>query len=311
MFLTIIYPILVAISLFFAPITILLVSVLVFRKAKDFTKIREGVRKVKNGDLGHKIEIAKKGEFKDLAEDINSISDGLDQAIDNELKSERLKSELITNVSHDIRTPLTSIITYIDLLKNEDDEAKKEEYIKVLDAKAHRLKSLTDDLFEASKVSSGNIPVNFRRIDIVSLIKQGLGEMSDKIESNQLEFIVESEVEEIFVYADGDLLWRAIENLLSNIFKYSLKNSRVYIDLRKRDDRIYLSIKNISAYKLNITSEELMERFKRGDESRTSEGSGLGLSIVESLIELQKGRFRLDIDGDLFKTTIDLPEYRQ
>ena len=300
--------VLVAFPLFF--ITIPFGAYFLLREMRKFTLIKEGVEKIKDGELTHKIVIEKDGEFKDLAENINTISEGLDNAIDNELKSERLKAELITNVSHDIRTPLTSIITYIDLLKNEEDEEKRREYIGIIESKSNRLKTLTDNLFEASKVSSGSIPVNLTKINIVSLLSQGLGELNDKIEENNLEFIMKTDSEELNVRADGDLLWRAIENLLSNIFKYSLKNSRIYIDIVDNEDSIEFTMKNISAYKLNITAEELMERFKRGDESRTSEGSGLGLSIAESLIDIQGGSFELEIDGDLFKTIIVLPKYK-
>lgn len=225
------------------------------------------------------------------------------------MKSERLKTELITNVSHDIRNPLTSIITYVDLLKHEKDQVKASEYLEVLDQKAQRLKLLTDDLFEASKASSGNIPVQLDKIDIVSLITQGLGEVNDKIEAMDLNIKLNHPDYKVYVTADGKLLWRSIENILSNIFKYALERSRVYIDIEDMDNEIRISFKNISAYELNITADELMERFKRGDESRNSQGSGLGLSIARNLIELQKGRFTIHVDGDLFKAIINLPKF--
>ncbi len=250
-----------------------------------------------------------KGEFAGLADNINSITDGLKKAVASELKSERLKTELITNVSHDIRTPLTSIITYVDLLKQEKDPERIEEYIDVLDQKAKRLKVLTDDLFDAAKASSGNIPVTFERIDIVSLITQGLGEVNDKIEALNLDIKLRYPEDKVYITADGKLLWRSIENLLSNIFKYALRESRVYIDIEDAGNEILLTFKNISAYELNITAEELMERFKRGDESRSSQGSGLGLSIAKSLIEIQKGKFTIQIDGDLFKAVISMPKH--
>jgi len=234
----------------------------------------------------------------------------LKKAVDSELKSERLKTELITNVSHDIRTPLTSIITYVDLLKNENDPSKAGEYIEVLDQKSKRLKMLTDDLFEAAKASSGNIPVQLDRIDIVSLITQGLGEVNDKIEDSNLEFRFNHPKDKVYITADGKLLWRSIENVLSNIFKYALKGSRVYIDIEDLGSEILLTFKNISAYELNISADELMERFKRGDESRLSQGSGLGLSIAKSLIDIQKGRFTIQVDGDLFKSMIYMPKHK-
>lgn len=302
------YPILIALTFFMFPVTIGVAAWFTLKKVKSFQAIQEGVGKIKAGDLHHRIEINQEGEFKELADNINSITDGLNKAVENELKSERLKTELITNVSHDIRTPLTSIITYVDLLKYEDDPTKIKEYVEVLDQKSKRLKTLTDDLFEASKASSENIPVHLEKIDIVSLMNQGLGEVSDKIEELDLDFKLNFPQEKVFVTADGKLLWRSIENLLSNIFKYSLKGSRVYISIEDLGNECLVTFKNISAHELNISADELMERFKRGDESRSTQGSGLGLSIAKSLIEIQKGRFKIEIDGDLFKAMIYLPK---
>ena len=303
------YPIVIALTVFMFPITIGAAAWFAFKKVKSFQAIKEGVEKIKDGDLHHRIDVEDKGEFARLAENINRITDGLKKAVDSELKSERLKTELITNVSHDIRTPLTSIITYVDLLKTEKDPSKADEYIDVLDQKSKRLKILTDDLFEAAKASSGDIPVQLEKIDIISLITQGLGEVNDKIESLNLEFKINYPQDKVYLTADGRLLWRSIENLLSNIFKYALKGSRVYIDIEDLGSEVLVTFKNISAYELNITADELMERFKRGDESRFSEGSGLGLSIAKSLIELQKGKFSIQVDGDLFKSTIRMPKH--
>lgn len=305
------YPILIAATFFIFPVTIGFAAWFALKKIKAFQAIQEGVERIKNGDIHHSIEVDGKGEFSRLAANINSITDGLNKAVDNELKSERLKTELITNVSHDIRTPLTSIITYVDLLKQENDPLKMAEYIEVLEQKSKRLKVMTDDLFEAAKASSGNIPVHLEKIDIVSLINQGLGEVSDKIEEADLIFKMNQPKEKVFLSADGRLLWRSIENVLSNIFKYALKGSRVYIDIEDQGNEILLTFKNISAYELNISADELMERFTRGDESRLSEGSGLGLSITKSLIEIQKGRFLIQVDGDLFKAVIYMPKYKQ
>jgi signal transduction histidine kinase len=302
------YPVLIALTFFMFPITIGIAAWFALKKVKSFKAIKDGVERIKDGDLNHSIDVGGKGEFARLAANINSITDGLKNAVDSELKSERLKAELITNVSHDIRTPLTSIITYVDLLKKEKDPAKTEGYIEVLDQKSKRLKILTDDLFDAAKASSGNIPVQFERIDIVSLITQGLGEVSDKIEALDLEFRPHFPKEKVHIVADGKLMWRSIENLLSNIFKYALRGSRVYIDIEDLGNEILLTFKNISAYELNISADELMERFKRGDESRSSQGSGLGLSIAKSLIDLQKGKFMIQIDGDLFKAMIYMPK---
>lgn len=304
------YPILVALTFFMFPVTIGLAAWFAFKKIKSFHTIKEGVEKIKDGDIHYSIHVDGKGDFGRLAANINSITDGLKKAVDNELKSERLKTELITNVSHDIRTPLTSIITYVDLLKKEKDPSKVEEYIEVLEQKSKRLKILTDDLFEAAKASSGNIPVHFERIDIISLITQGLGEVNDKIEALDLDFKLSYPKDKVYIMADGKLLWRSVENLLSNIFKYALKQSRVYIDIEDLGNEILLSFKNISAYELNISADELMERFKRGDESRLSQGSGLGLSIAKSLIDIQKGRFSIQVDGDLFKAMIYLPKHK-
>lgn len=304
------YPILVAITFFMFPVTLGVAAWFANKKVKSFNAINEGVKRIKEGDILHSIEVNGKGEFAKLAANINSITDGLKNAVESELKSERLKTELITNVSHDIRTPLTSIITYVDLLKNEKNPMKVEEYVDVLDQKSKRLKILTDDLFEATKASSGNIPVNFVKIDIVSLINQGLGEVNDKIEALDLDFKKNFPKEKVYITADGKLLWRSIENILSNIFKYALRGSRVYISIEDTDNDILLTFKNISAYELNISADELMERFKRGDESRSSQGSGLGLSIAKSLIEIQKGKFNIQIDGDLFKAMIYLPKHK-
>ena len=300
----VLYPIIAGLTFFMLPITIAVAAWLALKKVKDYDEVKEGIKAVKSGDLNYQINIPGDGEFAHLAADINSITDGLNKAVESEIKSERLKSELITNVSHDLRTPLTAIITYVDLLKQETDQDKAKEYIEIIDQKSQRLKTLTDDLFEAAKVSSGDIPVNFEKIDIVSLITQGLGEFDDKIQAQKLEFKLSHSQDKMFVQADGKLLWRAVENLLSNIFKYAQEGSRVYIDIEDLDSEIKLTLKNISAFELNVSADELMERFKRGDEARSSQGSGLGLSIASSLIEIQNGSFQVDIDGDLFKVTL-------
>jgi signal transduction histidine kinase len=315
------YPIILALPILINPVsspfTILLIPVtmgvalwLAIKKVEEFNKIRDGVEKIKDGDVYHKIEPCNDKELAKLALNINSIADGLNKSIDNELKSQRLKTELISNVSHDIRTPLTSIITYIDLLKKEGLNSENAlEYLDVLEQKSSRLKTLTDDLFEASKASSGDIPVNIEQIDVTSLINQTMGELNDKILISGLDFRINYPSDNIYVKADGKLLWRVIENIMSNILKYALENSRVYIDVLVSDNTISIIFKNISSYELNIDSYELMERFKRGDESRNSEGSGLGLSIAKSLVELQNGKFNIEIDGDLFKVIIVLPKY--
>jgi signal transduction histidine kinase len=302
------YPLLILATFFMFPITIGIAAWFSFKKIQSFNAIKDGVERIKNGEIHHNIEVAGEGEFARLASNINSITDGLEKAVDSKLQSERLKTELITNVSHDIRTPLTSIITYVDLLKREKDPSKMEEYIEVLEQKSNRLKVLTDDLFDAAKASSGNIPFHLEQIDIGSLITQGLGEVSEKIEEMELDFRFNVPKEKTYIMADGKLLWRSIENVLSNIFKYALKGSRVYVNIEDLGNEVLLTFKNISAYELNIPADELMERFKRGDESRASQGSGLGLSIAKSLIDLQKGKFMIEIDGDLFKSMIYMPK---
>ena len=279
---------------------------------KVFINIRDGAEKIRAGELTYNIPELGIPELRALAGTINQIADGLKNAVSSQVKAERMKAELITNVSHDLKTPLTSIITYVDLLKNEGLQSENAgKYLGIIDSKSQRLKSLTEDLFEAAKATSGNITVNFEKLNVASLISQGLGELSDKIETSGLIFRTNFPAENVYVNADGRLLWRVIENLLSNVFKYALLNSRVYIDVIQTAETVKIVVKNISAYELNVNADELMERFKRGDASRHSEGSGLGLSIAKSLTELQNGNFNLNIDGDLFKATIELPAVSQ
>ena len=225
------------------------------------------------------------------------------------MKSERLKTELITNVSHDIKTPLTSIINYVDLLKTEDIQNEKaNEYIKILEQKSQRLKKLIEDLVEASKASSGNVKLNLENISIKELFNQTIGEFEDKLESKRLNIEVNMPNTDLRVNADSRYLYRIVENLFSNITKYALDGSRVYIDIKEKTDVIEIALKNISKDKLNISSEELMQRFVRGDKSRYTEGSGLGLSIAQSLTELQGGKFDITVDGDLFKVIMTWPK---
>jgi signal transduction histidine kinase len=283
---------------------------IIYNKVTHFHKIQEGLQVAKSGDYDFKIRLEGKGEFRQLSEDINDLTSGLKTAVENEVRSERLKTELITNVSHDIKTPLTSIISYVDLLKREglnSDNAPK--YLEVLERKSNRLKNLTEDLFEAAKATSGSIEPKFERVHINSLIEQLLGEMDEKISESNLIFKVSATNEKIYAMADGRLLSRVMENLLSNIFKYTLKGSRVYIEISEDEDNVTISFKNISSTELNIPVNELMERFKRGDESRSSEGSGLGLAIAKSLMEVQEGSLELSIDGDLFKAEIRLNKF--
>ena len=247
-----------------------------------------------------------RGELKEVARELNDISGGLTNAIEEAMKSERLKTELITNVSHDIKTPLTSIINYVDLMKQENIENEKiKEYLEILDNKSQRLKKLTEDLVEASKASSGNIKLNIEKLNIKELIKQVRGEFEDKFEQIGLEIIENLPDTEIYIEADSRYMYRVMENMYVNISKYALENSRVYIDVKEENDNVKIELKNISKDKLNISVDELMQRFVRGDSARTTEGSGLGISIANSLTTLQKGKFDIYLDGDLFKVVIE------
>ena len=282
----------------------------VYIKVKKFEIIQAGLKVAKNGDYDNKIIVEGTGEFTQLAEDINEMSSGLKTAVQNEVKSEKLKTELITNVSHDIKTPLTSIMSYIDLLKREglgSDNAPK--YLEVLDRKSKRLKTLTEDLFEAAKATSGSIEPKFAKVNINALVSQILGELDEKINESELIFKVDAANKKVYAWADGRLLSRVMENLLSNIFKYAIKGSRVYINITETQKEARVSFKNVSAYELNIPAEELMERFKRGDESRSSEGSGLGLAIARSLMEIQEGVLEISIDADLFTAEVVLKKW--
>ncbi len=282
----------------------------VYTKVGKFQTIQEGLKIAKTGDYDYKIELEGSGEFTQMAEDINAMTSGMKIAVQNEVKSERLKTELITNVSHDIKTPLTSIISYVDLLKREGlNSSNAPKYLDVLDRKSNRLKTLTEDLFEAAKATSGSIEPKFQKVNVNALISQILGELDEKIQEANLIFKVTSSGDRIYAKADGRLLSRVMENLLSNIFKYALKESRVYIEISQVEKEVIISFKNISSYELNMPVEELMERFKRGDESRSSEGNGLGLAIAKSLMEIQGGLLVLNIDGDLFKAEIKLSKY--
>lgn len=286
----------------------------VFYKIKRYNRRQENIKntlkEIYEGKEIDKInEEELTGILKEMAIYVNDISDGFSNAVEQNLKSERLKTELITNVSHDIKTPLTSIINYVDLLKNEQIKDEKiKEYIEILDKKSQRLKKLTEDLVEASKFSSGNIKLNIEDINVKELINQTAGEFEDRFKQKGLILECKIPEEQIKIKADNRYMYRIMDNLFSNITKYALENSRVYIDVFKNQEKIKIEIKNISKEKLNISSEELMQRFVRGDKSRHTEGSGLGLSIAESLAKLQGGSFSIIIDGDLFKVNIEFPQ---
>ena len=270
-------------------------------------KIMVGAKAAAEGKLTYKIDEKGRGHLKELAHDINNIKEGLKKSVENEMKSENMKTELITNVSHDLKTPLTSIINYIDLLKREEIETENaRDYINILDKKAQRLKVLIEDLFEASKAASGAMELNITKIDIGQLLKQSLGENDERFRERNLDIKLNLPDEKIFINADGKRLYRVFENLLSNIVKYSLSNTRVYIDMFKENDEVTIIMKNISAYELSFDTNEITNRFKRGDSSRSTDGSGLGLAIAKSIIELHNGSFKVEADGDLFKSIIKL-----
>lgn len=282
------------------------------RKAVERYQILQGVRKISSGSLEYKIDLTElHGANQVLGEAINNIGEGLHHAVDDSTKNERMKADLITNVSHDIKTPLTSIINYVNLIKREDIQNERvKEYVRILDEKSMRLKQLTEDLVEASKISSGNIKLDFQTIDFVELIYQTGGEFNEKFETKNLTIVTKLPKKSVLVYADGRQLYRVIENLYNNAAKYALQETRVYVELAVEGENAVFSIKNVSEKSLaleNAAVEDLTERFIRGDESRTTEGSGLGLSIAKNLTQLMKGQFSIGVDGDLFKATIIFP----
>ena len=281
---------------------------LFIRALRSLKEIMVSVKESAKGNFSYALDLNKiSPSFLNFAEDVANIQEGFKNAVDDAVKGERMKAELITNVSHDLKTPLTSIISYVDLLKNENLENERAgAYVEVLHEKSYRLKQLIEDLIEASKASSGNLTVEKMRVDYKQLTLQAMGEMEDKTDAMGLIFKVSCE-EPIFINADGGHMWRILENLLSNVIKYSMPNSRVYVDIFKMDGYGVLVMKNISAAPIDFDETRLTERFVRGDESRTTEGSGLGLSITQSLAEIQGGSFGIQVDGDLFKSIVSIP----
>ncbi len=297
-------------SIYTAPLLSIALSVISIFIIKDkvnkIEQIRNGIDKIKNGNIEHKIEIKKDLLFDDIVKDINEIGKTINIAVEERLKSERMKNELITNVSHDLKTPLTAIINYISLMKKEDIQPKHlKDYVQVLDKRSQRLKILIEDLFEASKIGSNNIELNLEENDINQLLTQTLVEMEDYINESKLDFIVNTPDKEVYILADGKKTFRVFENIISNILKYSLEKTRVYIDLVESDKKVHISFKNISKYQLNFDPDEITERFTRGDLSRNTEGSGLGLAIAKGLVQAQGGELKVDIIGDLFIVNID------
>ena len=273
-----------------------------------FGILLESARKMGKGDLNTKVEDKLMiGCFRDFAGDLNDLADVAVVAAQKQLKSERMKTELITNVSHDIKTPLTSIINYVDLLQKPHTEEEGDQYLEVLDRQSQRLKKLVEDLMDMSKASTGNMTVEITRVDAVESVNQALGEFSDKLERARLYPVFRHTEDSVPMMADGKLVWRVLSNLLGNAVKYAMPGTRVYLDLNRVGGNVVISLKNISKEELNVNAEELMERFVRGDVSRNTEGSGLGLNIAKSLMELQKGQLQMLVDGDLFKVTLIFP----
>lgn len=288
-------------------------GVFLLRRNAEQAEIVEGIHRIRDGEAEYKVDAdSLHGANKEVAVAVNNIGEGIRKAVKTSMEDERLKTELITNVSHDLKTPLTSIISYVDLLKRlhiQEEPAKG--YIDILDSKAQRLKQLTDDLVEASRISSGSIVLEKEKLNLTELINQGIGEFSEKMEECGLQVVFEEADAPAYIYADSRRMWRVMENLFNNICKYALEGTRVYIDMAKEEGKIEVSIKNISRQQMSVRPDELTERFIRGDSSRTTEGSGLGLSIAKSLVQVHGGSFQILMDGDLFKVLLSFPEYSE
>ncbi|MEY8538609.1 HAMP domain-containing sensor histidine kinase [Lactococcus muris] len=300
----------IVLYLFVLVIYLLLIFIYLLRRLAMFNQTVKIIEVIAQGENAEMLNIKPKGKtvFREISENLKTINEEVKSSKSQQIKSERLKTELITNVSHDLRTPLTSIITSVDLLRNADlSQDEKDKYVEVIDQKSKRLKVLIDDLFEVSKMASGNIELKKSKVDLVQLLDQSLAELSEKIESSSLKFITQTD-KELFASVDGDKMWRVFENLIHNILKYSMENTRVYISGHKNDKgMIDLIFKNISREELGEDSQELSQRFKRGDLSRNTTGSGLGLAIAQSIVEAHDGHFLLETDGDLFKIILSLP----
>ena len=269
-------------------------------------RIKKGIEEISSGNMSYQIPLeGLRGSNRVLAEKLNDIGTGLNKAVEEGMKNERLKTDLITNVSHDIKTPLTSIINYVDILKRFNiEDPQIQGYLDILEAKAQRLKTLTEDVVEASKVSSGNITLEYMDVNLAEMIQQTEGEFEEKFTARSLSIVTNLPEEPAVIHVDGRRLWRVLENVFGNAAKYAMPGTRVYADLRLGEDTVDFSLKNVSEQQLNISADELTERFIRGDISRSTEGSGLGLSIAKSLVEMQGGRFELYLDGDLFRVNI-------
>lgn len=281
------------------------------KKSLDISIINDGLKKINAGDLEYNLTNVGEREVKELVNNINQIKDGYKIALNEKVRNEKLKTELISNVSHDLKTPLTSIINYVNILndRNITDEERKD-YLTILDKNSKRLKSLIEDLFEVSKLNSGKMTIEKQEIDIVSLVHQGVGEYSNLYEEKNLEFKVSSNEDEIFVDLDGKLMSRVFENIIVNALKYSLNNTRVYIDINARENSVEVSFKNISNYEMDFNTQDIFERFARADKSRNSsvEGSGMGLAITKSIVELHNGSIKIEVEGDMFKIYLIIPK---
>ncbi|GAF11583.1 sensory transduction protein kinase [Bacillus sp. JCM 19045] len=281
---------------------------MLFKRVGYFNQIVAQARNIVAGQSTEALPVKGHSVLAELASSLNQMKEGVRTSRTQQAKSERLKTELITNVSHDLRTPLTSVITYTELLKNDNlSEEERNAYIDIIDRKSQRLKVLIEDLFEASKMASGSIELNKANVDLKQLLTQTLAENSQAIEASSLQFRVNEQTEPLTAYVDGQKLWRVFDNLIVNILNYSLAETRVYINARKEGNQIQISFKNITRYELGANTDELLERFKRGDTSRNTEGSGLGLAIAKSIVDLHDGDLTLEVDGDLFKATVILP----
>ncbi|UAL52252.1 HAMP domain-containing histidine kinase [Bacillus sp. OVS6] len=281
------------------------VVLFMFKRIGYFNKIVANSNDIMLGNLETDLPVKGKTALATLASNMNALKHGVKTSHQKQVKSERLKTELITNVSHDLRTPLTSIISYTELLKNPNlSEEERDSYVQIVDRKSQRLKILIDDLFEASKMASGNIDLVKQKVDIAQLLQQALAEYNEAISQSSLQFRVTHSDEPVYAVVDGQKMWRVFENLIGNILKYSLENTRVYLSVKKTGDQVLISFKNVTKYELSENTDELFERFKRGDSSRHTEGSGLGLTIAKSIVELHGGRLEIEVDGDLFKVAI-------
>ena len=280
------------------------------QKTREIMKIQQALELISTGGLDTKLDVSEfHGQEKEVAEAVNHIRDGLMESVNESLKNEKLKADLITNVSHDIKTPLTSIVNYVDLLKRENlGNENARNYIRILDEKSQRLKQLTEDLVETSKITSGNVKLDMQKIDMVELLYQTGGEFNERFEARNLTIVTKIPNKSMYIYADGRQLYRSLENLYTNAAKYALENTRVYVELSNNDNKAVFTIKNVSKNELDIVSDgkvDLTERFVRGEKSRTTEGSGLGLSIAKNLTTLMGGKFEINVDGDLFIATIE------